>query len=159
LTRVQALSGAPPLPLGQGTKAATWLTVRDVGQRAGHDARVLGRATSVFIAEKNTPHVHPSDRRCALATFIASCPFHWQAAPEAPCKRRTYLVHCQNSAPVQRGALYSALIREASPARRGYTDLGCQGARRSLQQQVLVATSAMILGPHDGAQYSCTCPL
>ena len=91
-------------------------------------------------------------------TFIASCPFHWQTAPGPPCRRRTCPVHCRNSAPVLRGALYSSLIREASPARRGYTDLGCQGARRSLQQQVLVATSAMFLGSHIGAQYSCTCP-
>jgi hypothetical protein len=50
------------------------------------------------------------------------------------------------------------LCEKLPPARRGYTNLGCQGARRSLQQQVLVATSAMFLGPHVGAQYSCTCP-
>jgi hypothetical protein len=50
------------------------------------------------------------------------------------------------------------LYEKLPPARRGYTDLGCQGARRSLQQQVLVATSAMFLGPHVRARYSCTCP-
>jgi hypothetical protein len=33
----------------------------------------------------------------------------------APCRRRTCLVRCRNSAPVLRGALYSSLIREASP--------------------------------------------
>jgi hypothetical protein len=47
--------------------------------------------------------------------FIASCPFRWQAAPGPPCRRRTCLVCCQNSAPVLRGALYSSLVREASP--------------------------------------------
>jgi hypothetical protein len=61
-----------------------------------------------------------------------------------------------------RGALCSSsLVREASPARRYYADLGCQGARRLLQQQTLVApstTSARFLGPHVGAQYPCTCP-
>jgi hypothetical protein len=67
-----------------------------------------------------------------------------------------------NSAPVLRGALCpSSLIREASPARRCYADLGCQGARRLLQQRTLVVpstTSVMFLGPHVGAQYPCTCP-
>jgi hypothetical protein len=61
------------------------------------------------------PPVHPSDRRCAPTAFFTSCPFHWQAAPGPPCRRRTCPVHCQNSAPVLRGALYSSLIREASP--------------------------------------------
>jgi hypothetical protein len=51
------------------------------------------------------------------------------------------------------------LYEKLPPARRGYTDLGSQGARRLLQQQLLVATPAMFLGPHVGAQYSCTCPL
>jgi hypothetical protein len=68
-----------------------------------------------------------------------------------------------NSTPVLCGALCSSyLIREASPARRGYADLRRQGVRRLLQQQTLVApntTSVMFLGPHVGAQYPCTCPL
>jgi hypothetical protein len=50
------------------------------------------------------------------------------------------------------------LCEKLPPARRDYADLGCQGARRLLQQKILVATSAMFLGPHVGAQYSCTCP-
>jgi hypothetical protein len=55
----------------------------------------------------------------------------------------------------------SSLVREASPARRYYADLGCQDARRLLQQRTLVApstTSVMFLSPHVGAQYPCTCP-
>jgi hypothetical protein len=64
---------------------------------------------------------------------------------------------------VPRGALCSSsLIREDSPARRGYVNLGCQGTRRLPQQQTLVApstTSVVFLGPHVGAQHSCTCPL
>jgi hypothetical protein len=67
-----------------------------------------------------------------------------------------------NSAPVSRGAPYSSsLLQEASPARRGYEDLGCQGARRSPQQHTIVASSTifvMSLGPHVGAQYLCACP-
>jgi hypothetical protein len=61
------------------------------------------------------PPDYPADKRCAPTTFIASCPFHWQAALGPPCRRRTCLVRCRNSAPVLRGALYSSLIREASP--------------------------------------------
>jgi hypothetical protein len=91
-----------------------------------------------------------------------SCPLRWQAAPGPPCRRRTCLVHCRYNAPVLRGALCSSsLIREASPARRCNADLGCQGARRLLQQQTLVALSitfVMFLGPHARAQYPCTCP-
>jgi hypothetical protein len=52
LTRVQTLSGAPPLPARRGPNATTWLIVRDVGQRAEHDVRALGRAASLFIAER-----------------------------------------------------------------------------------------------------------
>jgi hypothetical protein len=50
LTRVQALSGAPPP--SRESNAATWLIVRDIGQRAEHDVRALGRAASAFIAER-----------------------------------------------------------------------------------------------------------
>jgi hypothetical protein len=109
------------------------------------------------------PLVHPADRRCAPSAFIASCPLRWQATPGSPCRRLTCPVHCRNSAPVLHGALCSSsLVREASPTRRGYADLGCQGTRRLPRQQILVATSttsAMFLGPHVGAQHSCTCPL
>jgi hypothetical protein len=63
---------------------------------------------------------------------------------------------------VPSGALYSSsLLQEASPARRGYTDLVCQGTRRLSRQQTLVAPSAiffMYLGPHVGVQYLCACP-
>ena len=52
LTRVQALSGAPPLPTRSRVYAAIWLIVRDVGQRAEHDVRALGRAASAFFAKR-----------------------------------------------------------------------------------------------------------
>jgi hypothetical protein len=67
-----------------------------------------------------------------------------------------------NSAPVPSGAPYSSsLLQEASPARRGYEDLGCQSARRSPQQHTLVAPSTIFvkpLGPYVGAQYLYACP-
>jgi hypothetical protein len=51
-----------------------------------------------------------------------------------------------NSAPVLWGELCpSWLVREASPACRYYADLGCQGARRLLQQRALVAPSTTSL--------------
>jgi hypothetical protein len=71
---------------------------------------------------------------------------------------------CQlaNSAPVPNGAPYSSsLLQEASPARRGYEDLGCQSARRSPRQHTFVAPSTLLvkpLGPYVGAQHLCTCP-
>jgi hypothetical protein len=67
-----------------------------------------------------------------------------------------------NSAPVPSSALCSpSLIQEASSTRRGYADLGCQGARRLHQWRISVAPraiSVMSLGPYVGAQYHCACP-
>jgi hypothetical protein len=46
-------ASAPPAPLlGQGSNAAAWLIVRDVGQRAEHDVRALSRAAFAFIVER-----------------------------------------------------------------------------------------------------------
>jgi hypothetical protein len=102
---------------------------------------------------------HHADRRCALSAFNASCPLRWQTASGSSCRRRACLT--ANSAPVPCGPLSSpSIIREASPARRGYADLGCQGARRLLQWRTFVAPSAisvMSLGPYVGAQYLCAC--
>jgi hypothetical protein len=53
-----------------------------------------------------------------------------------------------NIAPVPSGALYSSsLLQEASPTRRGYTDLGCQDTRRWLQKQTFVTPSAIFFVP------------
>jgi hypothetical protein len=59
---------------------------------------------------------------------------------------------------VLRGALYSSLVREASPCTPRLYRSWVLGRKKIAQQQVLVATSLMFLGPHVGAQYSCTCP-
>jgi hypothetical protein len=145
-------------PLGRGSNTATWLIVRDVGQRAEHDVRALGRATSAFIAE----------RTCRLSTLLTGDvpPLHLLRHVHSASRRRQG--HPTDGAPVQSVAetmrscctmhCTHPLYEKLPPAHRGYTNLGCQGARRLLQQQVLVATSAMFLGPHVGAQYSCTCP-
>jgi hypothetical protein len=156
LTRVEALSGAPPPPLGRRSNAATWLIVRDIGQRAEHDVRALGRATSAFIAE--------TTRRLSTLLTGDVPPRHLLRFVHSAGRRRQG--HPADGAPVQSVAetvcpccavhCTHPLYEKLPSARRGYTDIGCQGARRSLQQQVLVATSAMFLGPHVGAWYSCT---
>jgi hypothetical protein len=101
-------------PPSQGSNAATWLIVHDVGQRAEHDVRALGRAASAFIAERTRrlPTLLTGD---VPPRHLLSCPFRRQAATGPPCRRRTCLVRCRNSTPVLRGALYSSLVREASP--------------------------------------------
>jgi hypothetical protein len=145
-------------PLGRGSNAATWLIVRDVGQRAEHDVRALGYAASAFIAK----------RTCRMSTLLTGdvSPRHLLRPVHSAGRRRQG--HPADGAPVQSVAktvhlccavhCTHPLHEKLTPTHRGYTNLGCQGARRSLQQQVLVATSAMFLGPHVGAQYSCTCP-
>jgi hypothetical protein len=93
------------------------------------------------------PTAIPTDRRCALSAFNASCPLRWQAAPGPSCRRRTCPVRCQT-------------VRPCHAAH--YADLRCQGARRLLQRRTFVAPSAisiMSLGPHVGAQHLCACPL
>jgi hypothetical protein len=113
------------------------------------------QAEPLHLLLKGRTVCHHASRRRALPAFNVSCPIRWQAA------RLTGLL--ENSAPVPSGAPYSSsLLQEASPARRGYGDLGCQGARRSPQQHTFVAPSTifvMSLGPHVGVQYLCACPL
>jgi hypothetical protein len=142
-------------PLGRGSNATTWLIVCDVGQRAEHDVRDLGRA---FIAERT--------RR--LSTSLTGDVPPWHLLRPVHSAGRQRQGHPADGAPVQSMAetvrpccvVHCAhpLCEKLPPARRDHADLGCQGARRLLQQKILVATSAMFLGPHVGAQYSCTCP-
>jgi hypothetical protein len=137
---------------------ATWLIARDVGQRTGHDIRALSRAASAFIVE----------RTCRMSALLIGDvpPRHLLCLVHSASRRRQG--HPADGTPVQSVAetvrpccavhCTHPLHEKLSPACRGYADLGCQGVRRLLQQKVLVATSAMLLGPHAGAQYSCTCP-
>jgi hypothetical protein len=120
----------PPPLLGQGSNAAIWLIVRDVGRWAKHDVRALGRA--------RPPHLLRRTRR--LTTLLADdvpprhllCPVYSagrrrqghpvdgilvQSVVETvrPC----YAVHCTHP-------LYEKLL----PTHRVDADLGCHGTRR-----------------------------
>jgi hypothetical protein len=145
-------------PLGQGSNTATWLIVRDVGRRAVHDVRALGHVISAFITERtcrlsalltgNVPPrhllrpVHSTGRR-RQGHLADGAPVQSVAETVRPC----CAVHCTHPL-CEKLPLHVETIR----------DLGCQGARRLPQQEISVATSAMFLGPHVGAQHSCTCP-
>jgi hypothetical protein len=150
-------------PLRRRPNAATWLVARDVSQRAEPDVRPLGRTVSAFIVERTRrlstlltgdvppQHllrpIHSTGRRCQ-GHPADGAPVQSIVETVCPC----YAVHCA----------HHPLYEKLPPARRCYADLGCQGARRLLQQQILVAlstTSVMFLCPHVGAQYPCTCPL
>jgi hypothetical protein len=145
-------------PLGRRSNAASWLIVRDVGQRAERDIRALSRAASAFIAE--------GTRRLSTLLTGDVPPRHLLRPVHSDGRRRQG--YPADGAPVQSVAetvrpccavnCTHLLCEKLPPARRDYADLGCQGARRLLQQKILVATSAMFLGLHVGAQYSCTCP-
>jgi hypothetical protein len=146
-------------PLRRSPDAAAWLLARDISQRTEPDVRPLGRAVSAFIAERT--------RRLSTLLTGDVPPQHLMRPVQAGDARAILQTAClssplSNSTPGLRGTLCpSSLVREASPARRYYADLGCQGARRLLQQQTLVApsaTSGMFLSPYVGAQYPCTCP-
>jgi hypothetical protein len=144
-------------PLGRGSNTAAWLIVCDVGQRVEHDVRALGRAASAFIAARtrrlstlltdDVPLRHllrpiHSAGRCRQGHPAEGAPVQSVAKTVCPC----FAVHCTHPL-CEKLPLHAEAIQ----------DLGCQDARRSRQQQVLVVTSAMFLGPHVGAQYSYTC--
>jgi hypothetical protein len=145
-------------PLSRRCNEASWLIVRDVGQRAERDIRALSRAASAFIAEGTrrlstllTGDVPPRHLLCPVHSAGRRRQGH--PADDSPVQsvaktvRPCCAVHCTHP-----------LCEKLPPARRDYADLRCQGARRLLRQKILVATSAMFLGPHVRAQYSCTCP-
>jgi hypothetical protein len=127
LTRVLALSEAPPPPHGRGSNAAIWLIIHDVGRRAEHDVRALGYAASAFIVERT--------RRLSTLLTDDVPPQHLLRPIHSASKRRQghpvggtpvqsfvetvcpyYAVHCTHP-----------LYEKLSPARRDDADLGCQG--------------------------------
>jgi hypothetical protein len=92
-------------PPSQGSNAATWLIVRDVGQRAEHDVRALGRVASAFIAERTrrlptllTGDVPPRHLLCPVHSAGRRRQGH--PADDAPVQsvaetvRPCYVVHC-----------------------------------------------------------------
>jgi hypothetical protein len=105
----------------------------------------------LHLLKKGRAACHCADGRRALSAFNVSRPIRWQAASRSSSRRCACWARWQNSAPVPSGALYSSsLLQEASPAHRGYTDLGCQGTRRLPRQQTLVGPKHYIpyvLGP------------
>jgi hypothetical protein len=112
-------------PPSRGSNAATWLIVRDVGQRAEHDVRALGRAASAFIAERTRrlPTLLTSDvppRHLLRPVLSAGRRRQGHPADDAPVQsvaetvRPCCAVHCTHP-----------LYEKLPPARRGYTDLGC----------------------------------
>ena len=149
LARVQALPYA-------------WLVARDRSQRAEPDVRPLKPRSLCIYCGKDAPPATtltgdvPSQH---LIRLVHSAGRRRQGHPADG----TPVQSIDKSASVPRGALFSSsLLQEASPVRRGYTDLGCQGARRLPHQRTFVAPSAifiMSLGPHVGAQYLYACPL
>jgi hypothetical protein len=87
-------------------------------------------------------------------TLTGDVPFQHLMRPIQSSGRRRQVIQqtarltslLANSAPVPSGALYSSsLLQEASPARRGYIDLGCQGTRRLLQEANICNPKCYIL--------------
>jgi hypothetical protein len=105
---------------------------------------------------------HHADGRRALSAFNAPRPIRSQTGVRPVQQTARLISLLAHSAPMPSGMLYSSsLLQEASPARRGYEDLGRQGTRRLPRQQTLVAPSViffMSLGPHVGARCLCACP-
>jgi hypothetical protein len=119
--------------------------------------RALGRAASTFIAERTRrlSTLLTDDvplRHLLRPVHSAGRRRQGHPAEGAPVKfvaetmRSCCAVHCTHPL-CEKLPLHAEAIQ----------DLGCQDSRRSCQQQVLVVTSAMFLGPHVGAQYSYTC--
>jgi hypothetical protein len=77
-------------PLRRRPDVAAWPTAHDVSQRVKPDVRLMGRASSAFIADMarrlSIPltgdvlprhlmsHVHSAGRRCAASAFNVPCP-------------------------------------------------------------------------------------
>jgi hypothetical protein len=137
--------------------AAPWLMAHDISQRAEPDVKPIKLCSLCIYCGEDAP---------PATTLTGDAPSWHLMRPVQSAGRRRQTARLSNlspnSAPVPCGALCSLpLLQEASPARRGYADLGCQGTRSLPQQQTFVAPSAILfmsLGPHVGAQCLCACP-
>jgi hypothetical protein len=115
---------------------------------------------SLHLLRRGRAACHHADRRCALSAFNASSPLRWQTASGSSCRWCTCPVCCRTVRPCHAAHCAHHPLCEKLPLHaEAIQDLGCQGARRLLQQEISVATSVMFLGPHIGAQHSCICPL
>jgi hypothetical protein len=140
-------------PLKRRPDAATWTVARDVSQRAEPDVRPLGHAASTFIAERTrrlTGDVPPQHLMCPVHSTGRRRPCHPAGGVPVQSIDKQYAHAARWTVSI----ITYTLPGELPPARQWYTDHGCQGARRLLQQRTLVApsiTSVMFLGPHVGA--------
>jgi hypothetical protein len=163
LTRVRALSGAPPLPArprAQCCHMAYCPWRRPAGGAWRRDSRPRG--LRIYCGE-DAPPVHPAVRWYAPSAFNASCPLRWQMALRPYSRRRARLIWivcpCCRIRYVHQ---HLCITREASPARQHYADHRYQSVGRLLQHPTIAApslTSIVLLGRHVGAQHSCTRPL
>jgi hypothetical protein len=118
---------APRFPLRQRPAAATWVVAHEISQRVESDVRPLKpRSLCIYCTEDAPPATKPTND---VPSRHLMCPV-LSAGRRRQTARLSNL--SSNSASVPCDALCSLpLLQEASPARRGYTDLGCQGTRRS----------------------------
>jgi hypothetical protein len=114
-----------PRPCPALPPTVAWLAARHINQRAKPGIiSPPSRAASTFIAER-TRRLPPRQRatRPPSIKYVLSNPMAGDVRVIQQAARLTGQLG--NSAPVSSGAPYSSsLLREASPARRGYEDLG-----------------------------------
>jgi hypothetical protein len=134
-------------PLRRRPAAAAWLMARSVSQRAEPDVGPLKpRGLCIYCGQDAPPATMLTDD---VPSQHLMRPVH-SAGDDVRVILQTARLSSllSNSAPVPCGVLCSSsLIQEASPARRGYANLGCQGARRLPQQRTFVAPSAIFVCP------------
>jgi hypothetical protein len=141
----------------RGVTSAAWFVTHDVSQWVESDIGPLKSCSLCIYCREDVPPATKSANDVPSQHLM-------RLVHSAGRRRQTARLSnlSSNSVPESYGALcLLSLPREASPTHRGYADLGCQGTRRSPQQQTFVAPSAifiMSLRLHVGAQYLCACP-
>jgi hypothetical protein len=127
MARVRGLHRAPAQ---QRPAATAWLVAHDISRRVESDVGPLKpRSLCIYCREDVPPVTKPTD----------DVPSRHLMRPVLSAGRRRQTAHLSNlssnSVPVPCGALCSlSLLQEASPAHRGYADLGCQDTIRLPQQ-------------------------
>jgi hypothetical protein len=130
-------------PLRRRPDAAACPTARDVSRRAEPDVRLLGHASSAFIADKThrlagdvlpphlMSHVHSIGGRCAASAFNAPCPLRRRTTAQPTCRRRACPFRWQAVRPccsIHYAHHHSYVAREASAGCQCYADREYQGA-------------------------------
>jgi hypothetical protein len=141
-------------PLRRRPATTARLVARNISQRAEPDVRPIQLCSLCIYYVEDAPPATTltGDAPSQHLMFLSNPSTDGVRVTQQTARLTSLLV---NSAPVPSGAQYSSsLLQEASPACRGYGDLGRQGTRRSPQQQTFVAPSAIFfisLGPPVGA--------